>query len=69
MAKQKTRTNCEKNTIPAKRKRGLNKKEPEAHNLAMRIKHILSLQQNKKQLSWTYWLAKDIYNMAKNTTT
>ena len=48
---------------------GLNIKEPEAHNLAMRLKHLLNLKQHPKQPPWmylaTYWLAKDIYNYSK----
>ena len=48
---------------------GLNIKEPQAHNLAMSLKHLLNLKQQEKQPSWmhltTYWLAKDIYNYSK----
>ena len=48
---------------------GLNIKETEAHNLAMRLKHLLNLKQHPKQPPWmylaTYWLAKDIYNYSK----
>ena len=48
---------------------GLNIKETEAHNLAMRLKHLLNLKQHPKQPPWmylaTYWLAKDIYNYNK----
>ena len=47
----------------------LNIKEPEAHNLAMRIKHLISLKQTKNQPPWMhitiYWLGKDIYNYNK----
>ena len=39
---------------------GLNIKEPEAHNLAMRIKHLITLKQTKDQPPWMhiaiYWL-------------
>ena len=39
---------------------GLNIKEPEAHNLAMRIKHLITLKQTKDQPPWmhiaVYWL-------------
>ena len=52
-----------------KNKGGLNIKEPEAHNLAMRIKHLTSLKQTKNQTPWmhiaNYWLGKDIYNYNK----
>ena len=48
---------------------GINIKEPEAHNMAMRIKHLLTLKQSKNQPPWThiavYWLGKDIYNYNK----
>ena len=52
-----------------KNKGGINIKEPEAHNMAMRIKHLLTLKQSKNQPPWTYiavyWLGKDIYNYNK----
>ena len=52
-----------------KGKRGLNVKEPEAHNLSMRIKHLLTLKQKKNQPPWMhiaiYWLGKNIYNYNK----
>ena len=52
-----------------KNKGGLNIKESEAHNLAMRIKHFLTLKQKPDQPSWMhiaiYWLGKDIYNFNK----
>ena len=58
-----------KTLLLQKEKGGLNIKEPEAHNIAMRIKHLLSLKQNEEQPSWTYratyWLAKDICNYGK----
>ena len=44
-------------------------KEPEAHNLAMCIKHLITLKQTKDQPPWMhiaiYWLGKDIYNYNK----
>ena len=54
-------------TIFLKRKLGgLNLIEPQAHNIAMRIKHLLQLKQEEKTPPWknlaTYWLAIDIYN-------
>ena len=52
-----------------KDKGGLNIKEPEAHNLAMRIKHLITLKQTKNQQPWMhiaiYWLGKHIYNYNK----
>ena len=52
-----------------KNKGGLNIKEPEAHNMAMRIKHLLTLKHSKDQPPWihiaVYWLGKDIYNYNK----
>ena len=49
-----------------KNKGDLNIKEPETHNLAIRIKHLLTLKQTKDQPPWmhiaTYWLGKCIYN-------
>ena len=48
----------------AKNKRDLNLKEPEAHNLPMQIKYLLSLKQKEKQPPWmhiaTYWLGRHI---------
>ena len=53
-----------------KEKGGLNVKELETPNLALRLKHLLSLKHNENQLPWTYfatyWLAKDIYNFGPN---
>ena len=50
----------------SKNKGDLNIKEPETHNLAIRIKHLLTLKQTKDQPPWmhiaTYWLGKCIYN-------
>lgn len=53
-----------------KKKGDINIKEPEAHNLAMRTKHLLKLKYKENQPPWTYlatyWLAKDIHtNLAK----
>ena len=49
---------------------GINLLEPQAHNIAMRIKHLLTLKQKEKTSPWknlaTYWLAADIYNFAKD---
>ena len=49
-----------------KNKGDLNIKELETHNLAIRIKHLLTLKQTKDQPPWmhiaTYWLGKYIYN-------
>ena len=48
----------------------LNLLEPQAHNIAMRIKHILQLKQTEKTPPWknlaTYWLAIDIHNFSKD---
>ena len=52
-----------------KNKGGVNIKELEVHNLAMRIKHLLNLKHKKKLPAWTYlatyWLPKDIYKFGK----
>ena len=58
-------------TIHLKQKLGgLNLIEPEAHNYAMRIKHLLTLNQKENPPSWknlvTYWLAIDIQNYTKD---
>ena len=49
---------------------GLNLLEPQAHNMTMRIKHILQLKQTQKIAPWknlaTYWLAIDIHNFSKD---
>ena len=37
-----------------KNKGGLNIKEPEAHNMAMRIKHLLTLKHSKDQPPWIH---------------
>ena len=59
--------NSKKNTFLPKLKGGLNIKEPDAHNLSMRIKH---LKQKENQPPWMhiaiYWLGKDIYNYNKD---
>ena len=51
-------------------KGGLNLKETEAHNYAMRVKHLLTLKQKENKPAWMqiaiYWPAKDIYNYNKN---
>ena len=48
---------------------GLNFIEPEAHNFAMRIKHLLTLKQKHKPPPWKnlaiYWLSIDIHNYFK----
>ena len=54
-------------TIHLKQKSGgLNLTEPEAHNYAMRTKHLMTLNQKEKPLPWkhlaTYWLTSDIHN-------
>ena len=50
-----------------KHKGGLNIKEPETHNLLMRIKSLLTQREN--QSPWMhiaiYWLGKDVYNYNK----
>ena len=52
-----------------KNKGGLNLKEPEAHNMAIRRKHLITLKQTKDQPLWMhiaiYWLGKDICNYNK----
>ena len=59
-----------KKTIHLKQKLGgLNLLEPEAHNYAMRIKHLMTLNQKEnpppsKNLA-TYWLTADIHNYTK----
>ena len=49
---------------------GLNLLEPQAHNIAMRIKHILQIEQTQKTPPWKnlarYWLAIDIHNFSKD---
>ena len=49
---------------------GLNLLKPQAHNMAMRIKHILQLKpKNNTPTSEniaTYWLAVDLYKISKN---
>ena len=49
---------------------GLNLLEPQAHNKAMRIKHILQIKQTQKTPPWKnlarYWLAIDIHNFSKD---
>ena len=49
---------------------GLNLIEPQAHNLPIRIKHLLQLKQKHKTPSWkniaTYWLAIDLHNYSKD---
>ena len=49
---------------------GLNLLEPQAHNMARRIKHILQLKQTQKIPPWknlaTYSLAIDIHNFSKD---
>ena len=57
-------------TIHLKQKSGgLNLIEPEAHNYAMRIKHLMTLNQKEKPPPWknlaTYWLTSDIPNYTK----
>ena len=53
-----------------KRLGGLNLLEPQAHNIAMRIKHILKIKQNTNTLTWeniaTYWLALDLHKISKS---
>ena len=52
-----------------KKSSGLNIKEPESHNIAMRIKHLLNLKYHKNPPIWTYlatyWLAKDLIKYGK----
>ena len=59
-----------KTTFLSKQKGGLNIKEPNIHNLAMRLKHLQTLEKNENQPPWmflaTYWLAKGIYNYGPN---
>ena len=57
-------------TIHLKQKSGgLNLVEPEVHNYAMRIKHLLTLKEKEKPPSWknlaSYWLTMDIHNYTK----
>ena len=57
-------------TIHLKQKLGgLNLLEPEAHNYAMRIKHVMTLKQKENPPSWknlaTYWLTMVIYKYTK----
>ena len=47
---KKSRTHSKKNTPLPKNKGGINIKEPEVHNLAMRIKHPLNSKYKKDQL-------------------
>ena len=59
-------------TILRKQYSGLNLKEPETHNIAMRLRHILTLKQQQKPPTWTllatYWLVKDLHNLAPGYT-
>ena len=47
----------------------MNLLETQAHNIAMRIKHILQIKQKTNTPSWeniaTYWLSVDLYNISK----
>ena len=49
-----------------KQQGGLNIKELEAHNMSVRLKHLLNLKQKEKNPPWMhieiYWIGKDIYN-------
>ena len=49
---------------------GLNLLEPQAHNIAMRIKHLLQLKQKEKTPPWmniaTYWVAIDLFNFSQD---
>ena len=53
-----------------KRLGGLNLLEPQAHNIAMRIKHILQIKQKTDTRTWeniaTYWLALDLQKISKS---
>ena len=55
--------------LPPKKKGGLNIKEPDSHNIAMTLKHLLNLKYQEKPPIWTYlaiyWLAKDINKYGK----
>ena len=63
-------TIARKATFLPKQKVGLNIKEPNIHNIAMRLKHLQNLQKSENQPPWmflaTYWLAKDIHNYGLN---
>ena len=52
-----------------KKRGGINVKEPDIHNIAMWIKHLLNLKHKENPSPWTYlatyWLAKDIYKFGK----
>ena len=66
---QKSEPITRKTTFFKKKLGGLNLIEPETHNFAMRIKHLLTLKQNHnlppgKSLA-TYWLTIDIHNYSK----
>ena len=67
---QQTRTNSKKDNFLKKKLGGLNLIEPQAHNLAITIKHLLQLKQKHKTPSWkniaTYWLAIDLHNYSKD---
>ena len=63
----KTTEPIARKTIHLKQKSGgLNLLEPEAHNYAMRIKHLMTLNQKENPPPWknlaTYWLTSDIHN-------
>ena len=49
---------------------GLNLLEPQAHNIAMRIKDLLQLKQKEKTPPWmniaTYWVAIDLFNFSQD---
>ena len=56
-------------SLPQKRG-GINIKEPDTHNIAMRLKHTLNLKYKENPPPWTYlvtyWLAKDINKFGKD---
>ena len=66
----KTAEPIARKTIHLKQKLGgLNLLEPEAHNYAMRIKHLMTLNQKENPPPWknlaTYWVTSDIHNYTK----
>ena len=68
--KNKQKPIARKTIFLSKNLGGSNLLEPKAHNIAMRIKHLLQLKQKEKTPPWmniaTYWLAIDLFNFSQD---
>ena len=68
--KNKQEPIARKTIFLSKKLGGLNLLEPQAHNIAMRIKHLLQLKQKEKTPPWmniaTYWVAIDLFNFSQD---